>query len=177
MRTPAVVVACLVALLATGCGSVSPSHGAGRSAHVAGGYGRLPQSFAPNRGLADRRYDFLSRGPGYALALRPDSASLALSRHDARAMVRMQLVGARPDARAAPGARLPGTVNSFRGNRPSRWRTAIPTYGAVAYRSVYPGVDVRYHGDQGSLEYDFTLAPRAHAGAIALDFHGRAASR
>ena len=54
------------------------------------GYGRLPQSFAPNRGLADRRYGFLSRGPGYALALRPDSASLALSRHDARAAVRIQ---------------------------------------------------------------------------------------
>lgn len=172
MRTPAVIVVCLGALLATGCGSVSSPSVPAPGAHVAGSYGRIPQSFAPNRGLADRRYGFVSRGPGFALALRPDSASLALSRRDARAAVRMRLVGARGDAPALPGARLPGTVNSFRGNRPSRWRSAIPTYAAVGYRSVYPGVDVRYHGDQGSLEYDFTLAPHARAGAIALDFQG-----
>src|SRR6478609_3791591 len=98
MRTSAVTAVCLMALLAAGCGSASRD-----GAHVARTYGRIPQSFAPNRGLADRRYGFLSRGPGYALALRSDSASLALSRHDARAAVRMRLLGARPDAPAAPG--------------------------------------------------------------------------
>ena len=35
----------------------------------------------------------------------------------------------------------------------------MPTYERVAYRDVYPGIDLVYYGQQGQLEYDFVLAP------------------
>jgi VCBS repeat-containing protein len=65
---------------------------------------------------------------------------------------------------------LPGKVNYFIGNDPKKWRANVPTYAKVAYRDVYPGIDLVYYGNQdGELEYDFIVAPGADANAIALD--------
>ncbi|MBV8360833.1 MAG: hypothetical protein JO189_23300, partial [Deltaproteobacteria bacterium] len=41
---------------------------------------------------------------------------------------------------------LPGTANYFIGQDPKHWRTNIPTYAQVEYHSVYPGIDLLYHG-------------------------------
>ena len=48
----------------------------------------------------------------------------------------------------------------------------MPTYGKVAYESVYPGVDLVYYGNQGKLEYDFVVAPGADPNNIKLVFKG-----
>ena len=83
--------------------------------------------------------------------------------------VRLRLVGARPDAEVMGRAELPGKVNYFIGNDPKKWRTNVPTYAKVAYRDVYPGIDLVYYGNQGGqLEYDFIVAPGADPGVIAL---------
>jgi len=49
---------------------------------IRGGYDRLPLSFEANRGQADGRVRFLSRGRGYGLFLTPTSAVLALRKGD-----------------------------------------------------------------------------------------------
>ncbi|PYQ23008.1 MAG: hypothetical protein DMF79_04760, partial [Acidobacteria bacterium] len=67
---------------------------------------------------------------------------------------------------------LPGKVNYFRGADPARWRRNVPTYKRVAYRRIYPGIDVVFHGDQRQLEYDLALAPGADPGLIVLQFAG-----
>ncbi|NUQ00248.1 MAG: SBBP repeat-containing protein [Armatimonadetes bacterium] len=83
----------------------------------------------------------------------------------------MRLRGAQlPAARAAKG--LPGKINYFIGNDPSRWRRGIPTYEEVTYPAVYPGIDLVYYGRQGQLEYDFRVAPKADPQRIALRFEG-----
>ncbi len=46
---------------------------------AADAYAKLPLSFEPNVGQADAATRFVSRGGGYALALAPTSAVLALS--------------------------------------------------------------------------------------------------
>jgi hypothetical protein len=38
-------------------------------------------------------------------------------------------------------------------------------------------VDLRYHGGQGQLEFDFDLAPQADAGAIRLHLSGAGTPR
>ena len=84
-------------------------------------------------------------------------------------VVRLRLVGAKPDAEVTGREELPGKVNYFIGNDPRRWRTNVPTYAKVRYHDVYPGVDLEYYGNQGGqLEYDLIVAPGADPGAIGL---------
>ena len=104
-----------------------------------------------------------------------DSESLGMKfskSYKAKAVVRMELVGANPTAHAFGLEDLPGKSNYFLGNDPKKWRTNIPTYAKVKYQNIYPGVDLVYHGSQGRLEYDFVVAPGCDPGVIALEFHG-----
>lgn len=145
------------------------------------GYGTLPLSFEVNAGQSDPRVRFMAHGSGYNLFLTATEAVLALSRQPAdkaetartdTTVVRMALAGANVDPQINGLDPLPGRVNYFRGSDPAQWHTDIPTYAAVGYRNVYPGIDVRYYGNQRQLEYDFIVAPGANPQTIALRFDG-----
>ena len=159
-----------------------------RNAKIIDSYGKLPLSFEVNRGQADASAHFFARGKGYTLFLTSTEAVLALMQsaigsgqglaraaqpQDGRATIlRMQLVGANPNAQADGREELAGKVNYFIGNDPTRWRTNVPTYTKVQYHEVYPGVDLVYYGNQRQLEYDFVVAPGADPTAIRLAFAG-----
>ena len=88
-------------------------------------------------------------------------------------VLRMQLVNANARPAAVRGeGELPGKVNYLFGSDPAEWRTDIPTYGAVRYEQVYPGVDMVYYGNQQQLEYDFVVAPGIDPGVINLNYAG-----
>lgn len=89
--------------------------------------------------------------------------------------VRMKLVGASPQVSVAAFGELLGNSNYFIGNDPKKWQAQIPAYSKVRYKSVYPGVDLVYHGEQGQLEYDFLVAPGADPRAIALEITSESA--
>ena len=144
-------------------------------------YGTLPLSFEANAGQSDPRVRFMARGSGYSLFLTATETVLALSRQPANkgepagpgaTVVRMALAGANADPQINGLEALPGRANYFRGSDPAQWHTNIPTYAAVGYRNVYPGIDVRYYGNQRQLEYDFIVAPGADPKSIALRFDG-----
>ena len=152
------------------------------------GYGSLPLNFEPNRDQADPRMKSLSRAGHRTLWLTNDEAVLAVGRRsrvalpDARqaggvndqtvpAVLRMKFVGASTNPRIAGEARQQGTVNYFIG-RPDQWRTNIHTYARIHYRSLYPGVDLIFHGDKQELEYDLVVSPRANPGRIRLGVSG-----
>jgi hypothetical protein len=146
-------------------------------AQLAGRFGRVPLAFEPNRGQADARVRFLAGGRGYRMLLTEEGATLSLKHGGDSALLGMRFVGARTDARMSATGALGGRVNYLTGSDRSRWRRDIPTYGRVGYRSVYPGIDVSFYGNQSSLEYDFELAPGADPRAIALGFTGAAGKR
>ncbi|HEU0004652.1 MAG TPA: SBBP repeat-containing protein, partial [Terriglobia bacterium] len=155
-------------------------------------YGQLPLSFEQNRGQADPRVRFLTRGTGYRLLLTQTEAVVELTIADWRlpvgqerlldrswkigngqsTEVRMQLAGANARATVSGLDELPGRVNYLVGSDHSGWKTGIPTYGKVKYQGVYPGIDLVYYGNQGHLEYDFMIAPGADPKVIALNFRG-----
>lgn len=128
-----------------------------------------PLSFEENQGQTVAQADFLSRGRGYTLLLGSTGVELTLA---TSATLGMEFVGANPDAAKEGLEELPGRSNYFFGDRPSKWRTNIATYGKVRYTEIYPGVDLVYYGDQGQLEYDFVVAPGADPERIALRFAG-----
>ncbi len=137
-------------------------------------FGQLPLSFEPNQGQTDPQVKFLARGAGYGVFLTSDQAVLTLrSTAKKSSVVRMQLAGANPAAAATGTGQLPGKSNYFIGNDPAKWRRDVPQFARVRYPSVYPGVDLVYHGNQGQLEYDFEVAPGADPSQIAFRFQGQ----
>lgn len=133
---------------------------------------RLPLHFEANHGQLSADFRFVSRGPGYALGLRPDGAALDLRTSSGkRTSVAMRFVGAHTDAAMTPEADLPGKVNYFRGRDRAGWRTNVPTYERVRW-SPYDGVDVVFYGSTSKLEYDFVVAPHATPDRIAIAFDG-----
>jgi hypothetical protein len=155
-------------------------------------YGKLPLSFEANGGQVNNSVKFLSRGQGYTLFLTGDEAVLRLTKSQGEAsasrspksglksnaasaeatdaIVRMTLVGANTSAVVTGGEELPSKSNYFLGNDPAKWQSNVPNYAQVKYRSIYPGVDLVYYGNQsGHLEYDFVVAPGADPGVIALN--------
>jgi photosystem II stability/assembly factor-like uncharacterized protein len=134
----------------------------------------LPLAFEENRGQAGPGVDFVARGGHYAVALEGGDARIALQRDASAssAIIDLRVSGSRRNAQAAGRKALPGQVNYFIGNDPSRWRTGIATFAQVEYKGIYPGVDLVYYGHQGQLEYDFRVAPGAQASRIDLKLRG-----
>jgi len=131
----------------------------------------IPLHFEPNLGQALSGADYVARGPRYLLLLNEAGADLTLLVGEReREQVRMRLRGANPTAPRAESP-LPGRINYLKGDG-QKWRTNIPTFARVRFASVYRGIDVVYHGNQGRLEYDFEVAPGADPRQIALRLEG-----
>ncbi|MFC5861455.1 chitobiase/beta-hexosaminidase C-terminal domain-containing protein [Acidicapsa dinghuensis] len=139
-------------------------------------YGKLPLSFEPNQGQADSSVQFLSRGQGYSLLLRPDRAVIAFTGADSKSRektaIRIALDDANPHAAVSSEDQQITRTNYFLGSDPSRWHTNIPNFGRIHYHSVYNGIDLLYYGNQHRLEHDFVIAPHADPTQIVLTITG-----
>ncbi|MBK5229367.1 MAG: SBBP repeat-containing protein, partial [Actinobacteria bacterium] len=147
--------------------------GAGAEQRAVEGYGNLPISFEPNVGQAPGRYDFVARGQGFGMAIDATGASLLLGTRPSQELVRLNILGANHNAQPRALESLPGKVNYFIGNDPSKWRSDVSTSARVSYRGVLPGIDLTYYGtNAGTLEYDFVVAPGADPKDIRVGFSG-----
>jgi len=136
-------------------------------------YGKLPLSFEANQGQTDSSVQFLSRGPGYTVYLRPQEAVLALSDGESSASaVHLRLAGANASAKSAPEDQQITRTNYLIGSDPAKWHSDIPNYSRVRYSSVYPGIDLVYYGNQRQLEHDFIVAPNADPCQIVFTVDG-----
>lgn len=161
--------------------------GAGTLAAVQSEYAELPLAFEANAGQTDRQVDFLARGAGYTayltaggavLDLQPavspagGDAAAASGGPAAGAAIRMQFVGAKPDANVTGLDKQQAVSNYFLGADASQWHAGIANYGQVEYQGLYAGVDAVFHGNQRQLEFDFNVAPGADWRQIQLEIDG-----
>ncbi len=79
----------------------------------------------------------------------------------APASLRFSFEGAENHARLQGDGALSARTNVFHGSDSRAWATKLPTFPALVLWGVHPGIDVRFHGDQGVLQYDLKLAPDA----------------
>jgi hypothetical protein len=135
-------------------------------------YGRLPLSFIPNAGQTNPRVHFYAQGPGYSFAFTRKEAVLAFTHKRHGLALGLRFVGSSANARLEGQRRLAGTVNYLLGNDRTKWRTSLPTYGTVAYRNLWPGVDMVFKGGNGRLKYEFLVRPGAHVPEIGLAYRG-----
>ena len=143
-----------------------------------------PLTFEANRGQVNARAQFLSLGPGYELFLTPTESVISLAREsgsangqgkshlEAAEALHLGLQGASQKAKIVGEDELAGKSNYYIGNDQSQWRTSIPNYSRVRYRSIYPGIDLVYYGNQRTLEHDFVVAPGADPRRIKLQLSG-----
>ena len=134
-------------------------------------YGKLPLSFVPNEGQTDSRVHFHSQGAGLSAFFTNDGARLSVGGKGRSGVVDLRFVGA--SAHVAPIAERPrpGKVNFLIGER-SNWRRNLPTYGAITYRDLWPGIDLRFVGARGKLKYELALAPGADPSRLGLAYAG-----
>ncbi|MFZ1010861.1 MAG: SBBP repeat-containing protein [Candidatus Sulfotelmatobacter sp.] len=138
---------------------------------------KLPLIFEANQGQADPSVKFLARGAGYTLLLDETGAKLELQTVSAartEKSVHMTLVGGNPASILDGTGALPGKTNYLLGNDPHKWHTGVAQFAGVHYKSVYPGIDLVFYGNQGRLEYDFQVAPGADPAQAELQFDGAA---
>lgn len=127
-----------------------------------------PLSFEENRGQTDSRVKYLARTGGWSLFLTPAEAVLALPEGGP---VRLSWTGGSTEPRIQGEEELPGKVNYLVGDA-SRWRAGIPTWSRVRYSGIYPGIDLVFYGNGGSLEYDVVVAPGADPRIVRLAIGG-----
>lgn len=153
-------------------------------------YGKMPLLFEQNKGQTDREAKFIARGPGYHAYLAENKVVFSLKRESEDALsanapelsdkhktvkttsdrLVMEFAGAN-DHPAISGENGAITkTNYYIGKR--RFEN-VSNYHAVNYSNVYDGIDAVFYGNAGKqLEYDFTVAPNADAGQVALSFEG-----
>ena len=137
-------------------------------AQTAAPFGNVPLYFeagSPTR--------FLARGSDAQFLIAPTEAQFTLCKSaDKAATLRMQFIGANPQAQISGDAKLSGKINYFVGSNPAHWRSGIPTFAKVRVTDIYPGIGLVYYGNQQRLEYDFDIAPGANPDAIVIRFDG-----
>jgi hypothetical protein len=127
----------------------------------------VPLHFEENRGQWSSTIRYAARAGAKTLFLTDRGAVLA----SPIARVDVAFAHANPAPRIEPLDRLPGRTDYFIGSS-SNWHTGVPEFSRVAYRSVYPGVDVVYYGNQDRLEYDLVLRAGANPRQIRWRFEG-----
>lgn len=84
----------------------------------------------------------------------------------------MDFIGGNPAAKQLAGKPDQGYNNYFIGNDSSQWASNCRLFQEITYKNIYPGIDVKYYTESGTLKYEFILQPGADASQIAMKFNG-----
>lgn len=162
-------------------------------ARVLEAYGKLPLLFIPNQGQIDDQAEYYTKAPGQTLYFTSDGIvfdffrpsqtpgrSLGLSQGPEetptatmdRLVFSLDLIGAHPSPVIEGRQQDEAVVNYFIGSDPEKWHSGIPTYREIVYQGIYPNIDLRFYGNQGSLSYDFIVEPGGDVDSIGLTYTG-----
>lgn len=85
---------------------------------------------------------------------------------------RVSFANASPKATVLADKPLPTHTNYFIGNDPSKWASNCKVYQGITIQNIYPGIDVRYYSDNGSMKYDLIVKPGGNVADIQLNYEG-----
>ncbi|MDO7847877.1 gliding motility-associated C-terminal domain-containing protein [Hymenobacter sp. M29] len=166
-------------LLWLGCvgmavGRVSPAPTPPATAEFIQNKGQWPAAVRFAAPLAAGQLFIENNGFTYAL-LTPRRHHAAASDTAARPQghaYRVRLLGALPGGPVGE-QQTAERRNYFCGNDSARWARDVPSFRAVQYAAVYPGIGLRvYENASQQLEYTFTVQPEGRPAAIALQYEG-----
>jgi hypothetical protein len=137
-------------------------------------YRELPTAFVENRGQIDSRVRYYAYGPRHAFYLTRDDVVFSFVNEPASEGLALTLrfPGSNPRRRLEGDGRAPGDVNYFHGKDPEGWRTGVPRYTQIAYRELWPGVDLLLRDENRTLKYEFRVRAGARPADIRLAYAG-----
>jgi hypothetical protein len=167
--------------LCAGAGVLLPSFAARHSASTVSARApidpaaRWPVRFEANRGQSRRPAAFLGTASGQEWRFRLGSVEVdAPAPADASGRIRITWVDASP-FRLEPLDPLPVRSHYVDDSAPASWARDVPNFGALYYRRVYRGIDVRFFGAEGRLGHDFHVAEGVDPRQIRMRFDGASA--
>ncbi|WP_165280023.1 SBBP repeat-containing protein [Paenibacillus protaetiae] len=139
-------------------------------------YWSTPLTFVQNAGQVREAVHYLSNKPGCQIGFSSDEVLLLFTRRkpDLQEGLALSLHfrGANKDVRLEAQHPAAEKVNYFIGNDPAKWHAGLPTYQEIAYRELWPGIDLVFYGDNGVLKYDVIVKPGANPGNIRFVYQG-----
>jgi hypothetical protein len=162
-------------------------------------YAKLPLSFIKNEGQLDPKVVFYEQGNGHATFFTKDGVYLSVlgastdtpngtpaishprhgaaplkpaAHHRRSELVKVLPLGANTAPMVVAEGLQEGKVNYFIGNDPKKWKTNVPTYQAVVYKEIYPGIDMKFYGNHRQMEYDIIVQPGADPAKVKLAYEG-----
>jgi hypothetical protein len=151
-------------------------------------YGRLPLSFIENQGQVSEPVRYYVKAPGGTVYFTPDEVVMDFVKKNPvnspdtdedkkevsvkKLVVRKKFIGRNKNVEIKGQNELPGKVNIFKGKDPSQWKRRIPTFKQIIYRELYPGIDLIYSGEEGELNYQLLVKPKARVRSIRFQYQG-----
>jgi hypothetical protein len=126
----------------------------------------LPIFFTPNAGQTDTVLRYTAQIDDLRAGFARDFA--IFQSHGTE--IRMRFAGANPTVRVDGADPLPARANFLIGNDPGAWHTGIATYQGIAYRNLYPGIDMTYSEKDRHFKSEFHIAPGADPDKIRLEY-------
>jgi len=133
---------------------------------------KMPLSFIENRGQPSEEVKFMVKTVGQTVFFTHSEIVFALSNENNSSVVRMSFEGSKPGEITGEEL-LPGTANFFIGNDSSKWIQDIPTYAAISYKDIYPGVNLVFKGTEEHLKHELILSPGTDPDEIVLTYSGQ----
>lgn len=131
------------------------------------GYGHVPIYFVENQGQFPAPAKYVARGAGLTGYFAAASVVIAADGDS----FRISFQGANPAARLEAMGPSAARVNFLVG-APSEWKINLPAWDAIAYRAIFPGIDLVYASQRDRLKSDFIVSPGADPESIRLRYQG-----
>jgi len=156
-------------------------------------YMNIPLFFIENQGQLPKKVRYCEKGKGHEILFAEDGVYFSLlsshgkmQKHENSQMAtknvtknpkryvnfELSFLNAKPHPQIIGEGEKTGKVNYFKGKDPNKWKINIPTYGAVTYKNVYKGIDIKFYGDNKSLEYDIIVHPGADISRMKFSHEG-----
>lgn len=135
----------------------------------------LPLYFEKNEGQIDVHFQYLTRLPGHTFCFSPEGVSVLLKNgypSKTLSVLNIQFLGGNPQPIIEGLDEQECKSNYFIGQDASKWYTGISTYNKIAYKNLYPGIDVLFYGNAKQLEYDFLVDPGVNPNHIRMRIEG-----
>ncbi len=152
-------------------------------------YGRVPLQFIPNEGQLDSAVAFTIHGRDKTVHFSSEGLTFTLngSREPAPAIapdratpnrpsspswvVKLDFLDANPDAVPVSLEESGAVISYFKGSR-GDWKTGLRASSKIAYRELWPGIDLIYYGTVERMKYEFIVHPGADPSRIRLAYRG-----
>ncbi|MCY9694797.1 DUF7948 domain-containing protein [Paenibacillus alginolyticus] len=133
----------------------------------------LPIVFAPNGGQLNESVQFYAEDRAFRYSFSQEQVGMTFFEFDPklsfihRPSLARRFLNTRCDV--TPEGASPETG---RGSDPNEHFSNLPTYRELIYRQLWPGIDMVFHGNKGSMKYDVMLQPGARMADIRFIYEG-----